>query len=254
MIFWLAAIFFLGRGLIALVCRGVKFVIERRRAKATEEQKKRLNTAYTLLTSIARYVIYFCMLAAMLGVLGLGNAMNTLLASVGIGGLAIGIGAQTLINDIVTGFFLLFEDQLSVGDYVKVGQACGIVEEISLRTTSIRGFQGELFVIPNGQVTMLTSYSRGDYTVYIDVPVERGADQWKDFIENARLIARQERHLMDSIVHIKAENALQRKELCFSFFLFSSIIFSASLSMFATVIESAFFTSLSPPFPVLNIA
>ena len=64
-----------------------------------------------------------------------------------------------------------------------MGQACGIVEEISLRTTSIRGFQGELFVIPNGQVTMLTSYSRGDYTVYIDVPVERGAD-----VEKAKAI------------------------------------------------------------------
>lgn len=81
----------------------------------------RVDTAVSLAVSISRYVFYFIAIAVSIGELGLAGAMNSMLAAAGIGTLALGIGAQSLIGDIVTGMFLLFEDQLSVGDYVSIG-------------------------------------------------------------------------------------------------------------------------------------
>ncbi|MEL7609922.1 MAG: mechanosensitive ion channel family protein [Bacillota bacterium] len=172
----LILIVLVGRIAEKLFARAVGAVIAFRVKGASPERVKRLRTASTLITSIAKYVIYFLVLAAGLGTLGLSNAMNSMLASVGIGGLALGIGAQSLINDVVTGFFLLFEDQLSVGDYIEAGGVEGVVESIALRTTSIRGFRGELIVVPNGKIATMTNYSRGDYVVYVDTEISLEAD------------------------------------------------------------------------------
>lgn len=172
----LILIVLVGRIAEKLLARAVRAVIAYRIKGASPERTKRLRTASTLTTSIAKYAIYFLVLAAGLGTLGLSNAMNSMLASVGIGGLALGIGAQSLINDVVTGFFLLFEDQLSVGDYIDAGGVEGVVESISLRTTSIRGFRGELIVVPNGKIATMTNYSRGDYVVYLDTEISLEAD------------------------------------------------------------------------------
>lgn len=143
---------------------------------AAPEKTKKMETAATILNSIGRYVVYFLAVAIALGKLGLGATMQSMLATAGIGGLAIGIGAQSLIKDVVTGFFMLFEDQLSVGDYVAIGSITGTVENISLRTTSVRGDRGELNVIPNGTIDVMTNFTRGDYLAVVNVDVAYEAD------------------------------------------------------------------------------
>src|SRR5699024_12493934 len=89
----------------------------------------------------------------------LGFNVGALLAGAGVAGLAIGFGAQNLVRDIISGFFIIFEDQFSVDDYVLVSGVEGTVEEIGLRTTKILSWTGEMNVLPNGDITQGTNYS-----------------------------------------------------------------------------------------------
>src|SRR5690606_22591446 len=82
-----------------------------------------------------------------------------------------GIGAQSLVKDIITGFFILFEDQFSVGDYVKIGEYEGIVEELGVRVTKIRDFSGELHIIPNNNIGTVTNRARGAMRALVKVNV-----------------------------------------------------------------------------------
>lgn len=136
----------------------------------------RVDTAVSLAVSVSHYVFYFIAIAISVGELGLSGVMNSMLAAAGIGTLAIGIGAQSLIGDIVTGLFLLFEDQLSVGDYVSIGDIEGTVEEITLRTVTLGGWRGEKTIIPNGQVKTVVNYSRRDYLAVVEMSIAQEAD------------------------------------------------------------------------------
>lgn len=171
--------FALAKLLSVLLNRGYRTFLSRRVGTMAEDKKRRLETAGTLVVSIVRYILYFLAFAISLGELGLGNAMNSMLAAAGIGGIAVGIGAQSLIKDIMTGFFILFEDQFAVGDFITIGDITGTVERIELRTTSVRGFRGELNVIPNGSINTMTNFSRSDYLALLDMPIEPGTDVQK---------------------------------------------------------------------------
>ena len=92
-------------------------------------------------------------------------------ALVSAGGFAIGLGAQSLVKDLINGFFVLFEDQYGVGDHVTIGQFEGIVESIGIRTTVLRDFTGDLHLIPNGSVLEVTNHSRGDIRFIVDVEI-----------------------------------------------------------------------------------
>ena len=136
----------------------------------------RLRTLATVLTSLVRWVVGFVAVAIVLRELGVD--VLPVLVSAGVLGLAIGFGAQTLIRDILTGFFLLFEGLLHVGDAVQIGTITGTVESIGLRITTVRMDDGALRVIPNGQLTEFSSFPAGvravvDVPVARDVPVER---------------------------------------------------------------------------------
>ena len=98
--------------------------------------ERRTVTVAKLLENIVAYVVMFIMLIAILGVFDI-NASG-LLAGAGVIGLAVGFGAQSLVKDVITGLFILLEDQFSVGDYVKIGQFEGVVLEIGLRTTKVK--------------------------------------------------------------------------------------------------------------------
>lgn len=137
---------------------------------------RRTETALTLINGLAKYVFYFVAIALSIGELGLGSAMASMLAAAGIGTLAIGLGAQSIISDVVAGLFIIFEDQIAVGDYVILAGAEGYVDEVSLRTITIRGFNGEKHIIPNGQIKEVTNFSRSDYIAYFDMEVSRSAD------------------------------------------------------------------------------
>lgn len=130
--------------------------------------ERRRQTIYTLSQSVLRYILYFFAGLAALSLFNVNTA--SLITAAGIGGLAIGLGSQNLIRDIVAGFFILLEDQFAVGDLVTIGIAEGVVEQIGIRTTAVRGLGGKLYILPNGTITSLVVH-RPNPWVILDFPI-----------------------------------------------------------------------------------
>ena len=150
---------------------GARLVIQFQRSftthwisKSQEDSEKdfspRMKTLGSLVNSILTYAIFFI---AGLMILETFNINTTaILASVGVLGLAVGFGAQNLVKDVISGFFIIFEDQFRVGEFVEAGGATGVVEEIGLRTTKIKRWTGHLEIIPNGSIARIVNYSRSN--------------------------------------------------------------------------------------------
>ena len=136
--------------------------------------EKKSNTLSGLMKSIIRYTIYIIMAISVLNVLNIPT--QSILAAAGLGGLALGFGAQNLVKDVISGFFILFEDQYAVGDYVSIGPATRNVEDIGLRITKIRAFNGDLHIIPNGEIKTVINHSRGNSLAIIDISIAYEAD------------------------------------------------------------------------------
>lgn len=140
-----------------------------------EIQTRRRLTLIPLFRSLLQYFIYFSVAVSILYILDINP--TPILAGAGIVGIAVGLGAQTLINDIVCGFFILFENYYLVGDYIEAGKeeektVEGTVEAIELRTTRVRHPNGQLYIIRNGDIGSITNYSKQYIfaVVEIDVP------------------------------------------------------------------------------------
>jgi moderate conductance mechanosensitive channel len=136
--------------------------------------ERRENTLVKLLDNILTYLVYFVALLMILETLSFD--VKALLAGAGIVGLAVGFGAQNLVRDIITGFFIIFEDQFSVGDMIRVGQFEGTVEEIGLRTTKIKSWTGEINILPNGNITEVTNFSVNNSVAFVDVSIAYEGD------------------------------------------------------------------------------
>jgi len=134
--------------------------------------EKRTKTLESLLCSILRYTVYFIGIGAIISVFI--NHFGVTFA--GIGGVAIGLGAQSLIKDVLNGVFILFEQQYVVGDHVTIGDKSGIVESLELRVTKIRDFNGDLHIVPNSMITNVTNHSRGDMRVAVDLDIAYDED------------------------------------------------------------------------------
>lgn len=138
--------------------------------------ERRDKTLLKLLENVVAYVVYFSAILAVLAEFKID--VKGLLAGAGVLGLAVGFGAQNLVRDVITGFFIIFEDQFSVGDYVKIGTVEGTVEEIGLRTTKIKSYSGELAILPNGTISQVINYSLENSLAIVDVSIplqfERG--------------------------------------------------------------------------------
>lgn len=130
---------------------------------------KRATTIGGILKNIIKYTLYFIGIIMILDVFNVNT--TSIIATAGIGGLAIGFGAQSLVKDVITGFFILAEDQYAVGDYVKIDSYEGIVEEIGLRVTKLRDFSGDLHIIPNGMIQIVTNKSRGAMRALVKVSI-----------------------------------------------------------------------------------
>lgn len=162
----------------AVLVRVAKALIARvfriRRRTPLRVNERRDTTILKLLQNIVVYLVYF---SAIVGILSsLGIQIAGLLAGAGVAGLAIGFGAQSLVKDVITGFFIIFEDQFGVGDYIKLTGGEGTVVEIGLRTTKIQGPTGEQYIIPNGGITNVTNYSVNNTNATIDLNVPVHAD------------------------------------------------------------------------------
>ena len=139
--------------------------------------ERRQKTILKLVQSVISYVVYFSAILAILSVLNINVA--GLLAGAGIAGLAIGFGAQSLVKDVISGFFIIFEDQFGVGDHIRLNNAEGTVVEIGLRTTKVRGSSGEQHIIPNGAIGTVINYSVNDTSTFVDfdIPVTKNIDE-----------------------------------------------------------------------------
>ncbi|MDK2856431.1 MAG: moderate conductance mechanosensitive channel [Bacillota bacterium] len=163
---------------LALALRAGRLLIAR--ALRPPEGKKhpldprRAQTLQALLNSLLRYSLYFVALLIILDAVGVPT--TSILASAGLAGLAVGFGAQNLVRDVITGFFILFEDQYGIGEYVRAAGVEGIVEDIGLRTTRLRDFNGDLHIIPNGQISLVTNKSRGSRRALVEVGVSYESD------------------------------------------------------------------------------
>lgn len=137
--------------------------------------ERREITLKKLIENSLKYTVYFTAFIMVLdGVFG--AEVGALLAGAGVAGLAIGFGAQSLVRDIISGFFIIFEDQFSVGDYIFTSNVEGTVEEIGIRTTKIMSWTGEQHVLPNGNITQVTNYSVHNGLAVIDINVPYESD------------------------------------------------------------------------------
>lgn len=166
-----ALILVVGFAAVKLTYKFVDMFVSKRNAKKDDEVKKKAVTLSNIIKSALKWFIYFIIAMSVLNEFGLGTAASSILATAGIGGLAISFGAQNLVKDMVTGGFMIYEDQYKIGDYVKVAGVEGFVEHVSLRVTKIRSFSGEVYIVPNGQITIVTNLSRGDFNAAIEVGV-----------------------------------------------------------------------------------
>lgn len=149
-------------------------VFDRAETDERVTDKARAKTGRGLLKSVLRYTVDIAAWILVLSNLGINT--TGLLASVGVAGIAIGFGAQSLVRDVITGFFILFEDQFFVGDYIETAGVSGIVQEIGLRVTKIQDFGGQVHIIPNGQIDKVTNYSVGPMRVMFEIPIAYGED------------------------------------------------------------------------------
>ncbi|WP_066150779.1 mechanosensitive ion channel family protein [Halalkalibacter krulwichiae] len=129
----------------------------------------RVKTLAKLTTNAFSYVLIFVFITIIISIFGLDA--TGLIAGAGVVGLAIGFGAQGLVSDVVTGFFLLLERQIDVGDYVTTGGVDGIVEQVGLRNTQIRGFDGTLHFVPNRAISNVSNHSRGNMRALVDMSI-----------------------------------------------------------------------------------
>jgi len=150
----------------------IRRTIEKHQTFKFSLNEKKSQTLMEVLQSILRYAISFVGIIAIVEVM-FGNVGLTL---AGIGGVAVGFGSQSLIKDIINGFFILFEDQYSVGDHINIDGKGGIVESIGLRLTRIRDLNGDLHTIPNGSIAKVTNHSRGDIRILLEVDLAHSAD------------------------------------------------------------------------------
>jgi small-conductance mechanosensitive channel len=139
--------------------------------------KSRTMTMYSLLINVSKYIVYLASVGFILSELGVNY--TAYLASLSVVGLAIGFGSQGLVQDMVTGFFIVFEEQFNVGDMVEIPPHVGVVQELGLRMTRLRNYLGQKVVIPNRNIATVGNYTKGAQYVNIDVAAASREDAEK---------------------------------------------------------------------------
>jgi len=150
-----------------------KFVPEKDPLQAVEAKKR----AHTLGNTLRHALLITISFVAILMILGeLGIQLGPLLATAGIGALAIGFGAQSLVKDVISGFFIILENQYRIGDAIEVGGVSGLVESVSLRKTVLRDLEGKVHTIPNGEIKIVSNLSKEWSRSVLDVGISYRED------------------------------------------------------------------------------
>ena len=161
-ILFIAALLVLGLWLFRVARQRFRRMLEG--VAPSPEQAKRAATVTGVVGNVV--VIAAITVAGMLILAELGIDLKPILAAAGIGGLAIGFGAQSVVKDVISGFFLLLENQVRVGDVVVIGGTGGLVEALTLRTMVLRDLAGNVHIIPHGGVDKVTNMTK-DYSRYV---------------------------------------------------------------------------------------
>lgn len=147
----------------------IETTFNNRKINKLQVSDKRLTTLTDILKKVVKYVFIFIGIVMSLELFGINT--TSIIATAGIGGLAIGFGAQSLVKDIITGFFILLEDQYAVGDHIRINSKEGIVEELGVRVTKIRAFSGDLHIIPNGSISVVDNMTRGSMRALVRISI-----------------------------------------------------------------------------------
>jgi moderate conductance mechanosensitive channel len=139
-----------------------------------QRREQRAQALGQLMTSVMTFTVFGLALLIVLTEIGVDIA--PLLASAGVVGVALGFGAQTLVKDFLSGIFLVIEDQYGPGDFVDLGEATGVVEEVSLRVTRVRDLSGVVWYVRNGEILRVGNRSQGWTMAVVDVPVAYDED------------------------------------------------------------------------------
>ena len=150
-----------------------RFVPEKDSLQAAEA-KKRAQTLGNILRHALLIVIFFIALMMILGELGI--QLGPLLATAGIGALAIGFGAQSLVKDVISGFFIILENQYRIGDVIEVAGVSGLVESVSLRKTVLRDLEGKVHTVPNGEIKVVSNLSKEWSRAVLDIGISYRED------------------------------------------------------------------------------
>jgi small conductance mechanosensitive channel len=157
---------------------------------AHERHRQRTLTMASLLRSVVTFVVGLITVLTVMSIIGI--PLGPLLASAGVGGVALGFGAQSLVKDFLSGIFMILEDQYGVGDVVDTGEAVGTVEEVSLRVTRLRDGSGVVWYIRNGEIVRIGNKSQGWATATVDIPVS-----YEENVERVIGLIRSVVHAMD---------------------------------------------------------
>lgn len=163
-------VFVIGSVVIKLVQKGIKKGLQ----AGGRFNPGKSATISTVCSSVTKYIIYFFMLCFILSIWGVDP--TSLIAIGGVASVAVGLGAQSVIQDILAGAFILMEDQFGVGDVVKIENCSGTVESVGMRTTRIRSMDGDLYIIPNGQIKIVTNMSKGFNRAVVDISIAYNED------------------------------------------------------------------------------
>lgn len=159
---------------------------ERQKKKMTDNAT-RIETIHALTVNIFSYTLFFFFLYSILDTLGI--PVGSLLAGAGIAGIAIGLGAQGFTNDIITGFFIIMEQQIDVGDYIRLAnlQIEGTVTSVGIRMLQMKSADGTVHFIPNRNITTISNLSRAHMQVKVDIRIQpdEGFDKISRLIEKA---------------------------------------------------------------------
>ncbi len=155
--------------LATFITRRVEDAFEDNDPSTMNEREKQAATLGKVIRNITRILVWG--VAVMMILEELGIDIGPILAGVGLMGLAVGFGAQSLVKDFIAGMFVLIENQYNVGDVIKVASASGLVEKITLRATTLRDYEGSVHIIPNGAIDVVTNKTRQWSRFVLDIGV-----------------------------------------------------------------------------------
>lgn len=183
----IAIIFIASKLILNILRRLINKLLDGKAVQKSSLNQNKVNTISSAIYSVVRVVIIFIAITLILDVFGINT--STLIATAGVGGVAIALGTQTVIEDFIKGILIIVDDKIRVGEWIKVAGIEGEVEDIDFRVTKVRDFNGSLHIIPNSQISSVQNFNRGEmiadttFSVSYDTPL----DEIKDMIDDVSM-------------------------------------------------------------------